>query len=266
MPLIERHALDARLRRVTVARVEPRGAGMRRVVFEGPDLDDLVFHGPSDHAKVFFPTEPDGEPAVPTEGFTSRNDPRYVCREYTVRRDVDGTGLVMGMALHEDGPAGRWAAAAEPGRVLGVYGPKTSKVPPLDLDGYLLVADLTGLPAVTNWLGMLADRPGRVHVVVEVQGPEEQVELPTRDGVTVTWVHRGATPPGTGTHLRDAVAATPLPSTRPWVWAGAEASVVRDVRRDLLARSVERQNLSMTGYWRAGVPNFDHKAPLDDAS
>lgn len=268
-PTVQRVALDARLRRLTVQRVEELGAGLRRVALGGPDLEGFVCDGPTDHAKVFFPAEPDGEPALPVmsgEGrWTDRQDPRYVCREYTVRTYEPSSGeLVLDMAVHGHGPAGRWAAAAEPGRVLGVYGPKTSKLPPLDLPRYVLVADETGLPAVTNWLDRLADRTGRVDVVVEVDGPQHEVPLPVRDGVTVTWLHRGtgeATEP-LATAVDRVLGTLPADDVpRTWFWAGAEAAAVREVRRRITDRGGERSMLSLTGYWRRGVANFDHKSP-----
>lgn len=46
-----------------------------------------------------------------------------------------------------------------------------------------------------------------------------------------------------------------------WVWAGAEASSVRAIRRHLRERGLTRDSFDMTGYWRAGVANFDHHSP-----
>lgn len=269
---VERLPLELRLRRLTVERVEELSASLRRVALGGPDVAGFVCHGPTDHAKVFFPEEPDGEPALPTfdgEGrWTDRQDPRYVCRDYSVRTFIPGaTQIVLDMAVHEHGPAGRWAAAARPGRTLGLYGPKTSKIPPLDRGTYLLAADETGLPALTSWLERLADRPGRVHAVVEVDGPADEVTLLQRDGVQVTWLHRSTAPAGTTTLLADALAGSPLLGTavaRPedaWVWAAGEADEMRAVRRAVA--EVDRSALSITGYWRRGVANFDHKAPVD---
>jgi NADPH-dependent ferric siderophore reductase len=263
MSITRRIPLDARLRRLTVSRVTELSASMRRVELGGTDLADFECFGPTDHAKVFFPTEPGGTPALPelTDGrFTDRQDPRYVCRDYTVRTWVPGTGtLVLDMATHDHGPAGRWAAAAEPGHELGVYGPKTSKIPPTDRAWYVLAADETGLPALTNWLERLpADAV--VHALAEVGGTADEVPLP--DGARVTWLHRGDAPAGTTTLLADAVAGLDIgPAHGPgWVWAGAEAGVVHGLRRAVADHGIERSSCSMTGYWRRGVANFDHKS------
>lgn len=187
----ERITLEARLRRLTVSAVTDLSASMRRVELGGPDLAGFECFGPTDHAKVFFPTEPGGTPALPdlTDGrFTDRQDPRYVCRDYTVRTWVPASGvLVLDMAVHEHGPAGRWAAAAEPGHELGVFGPKTSKIPPMDRAWYVLAADETGLPGLANWLERLPAGTV-VHALAEVGGPADEVPMP--DGVPITWVDR----------------------------------------------------------------------------
>lgn len=255
--------LDLRLRRLTVQRVDELSASVRRVALGGRDLAGFECHGPSDHAKVFFPAEPGAPLALPdVASWGGRQDPRHVVREYTVRTYVPSSDeLVLDMAVHPHGPAGRWAAQADVGQELGVLGPKTSKIGPTDRAWYVLVADETGLPALTNWLDRLP-RDARVHAFVEVGGPRDEVPLPDRPGTQVTWLHRGDAEPGSTTLLPDAVAATPVPADGPgWVWAGAEAGAVRAVRRDLAERGVDRKALSMTGYWRRGVANFDHKSP-----
>lgn len=265
---MQRIALDARMRRLTVQRVADLSPSLRRVVLGGPELDGFACHGPTDHAKVVFPDEPGMPLRLPDLAtWGGRQDPAFVCRDYTVRTYRPATGeLVLDMAVHAHGPAGRWAAQAAPGDELGVYGPKTSKLPPVDRAWYLLLADETGLPAVQNWLEQLpADRP--VRVVAEVDGPADEIALPARDGVEVVWAHRHGAPAGTSTALAAAVAAVDLPDAGPgWVWAGAEAGAVRGVRRALADRGVDRSWLSMTGYWRFGVANFDHKAPEPPAA
>lgn len=261
---VQRRTLDARLRRLTVQRVTDLSASLRRVELAGPELAGFECDGPTDHAKVFFPAEPGGEPSLPdaADAAGGRQDPRYVCRDYTVRTYVPSSdALVLDMAVHPHGPAGRWAAAAEPGHVLGVYGPKTTKIPPLDRDWYVLAADETGLPALANWLDRLPTGP-TVHALVEVAGPDDEVELPGQ--VAVTWLHRGDAEAGT-TDLLATAASGAFGAVQGtgggWVWAGAEASVVRALRGVAVAHGVEKRSLSMTGYWRRGVANFDHKAP-----
>lgn len=262
---IQRIVLEPRVRRLTVRRVEDLSRSLRRVVLAGEELHDFVALGPTDHAKVFFPAVPGGPlelPVIDGGRWTDRDDPRFLCRDYTIRTHHPDSGeLVLDMAVHGHGPAGRWAAQASAGQELGLYGPKTSKIPPMDRDWYVLGADETGLPALTNWLEQLPSAPA-VHAFVEVASREDEIDLPTRAGVDVTWLHRGAAEAGTTGLLADAVSRALASADGPgWVWAGAEASVIRTIRSLVAARGLDRTSFAMTGYWRRGVANFDHKSP-----
>jgi NADPH-dependent ferric siderophore reductase len=255
-----------RTRVLAVQRVEDLGGRMRRVVLGGPDLAGFAAPGPTDHAKVFFPAAPGADVVLPTVrdgAWLDRGDPRLTYREYTVRTyDPAAEQLVLDMTAHDHGPAGRWAAAAEPGGRVAVLGPKTSKVPPLDRPWYLLAADEAGLPALLNWLDRLP--PARtVLAFVEVDGPQDEIALPVRPGLSLTWIHRGRAPRG-GTPLRDAVAAASFPggAGQGLAWGGAEAASARALRRHLVEeRGLPRALVDVTGYWRAGVAHFDHKSP-----
>lgn len=261
-PLVARH--------LEVVRVETLSRVLRRVTLDGPDLAGFAAEGPADHCKVFFPARPGDavvHPVVEDGRWVNRADERLVHRDYTVRTYTPGEGLVLDMVVHEHGPAGRWAAQAAPGQELGVLGPRGSALPPRDRDRYLLASDLTGLPAVLNWLDRL---PASAHarVLVEVGTADETVHLGHRTAdVEVTWVHRGDVEPGTSTVLVDAVrAAVPdwLDGTTPdrvWAFAAAEASTVRAIRRLLGEAGLDRGSFHMTGYWRVGVANFDHHSP-----
>ena len=267
---VRRLTLDLRVRRLQVVDVVDLGRGLRRVTLGGPEAEGFTCSGPSDHAKVLFPAD-DGRlvlPDVADRRLVDGPDIAYVARDYTIRTHRPGDGTItLDMAVHGHGPAGRWAAAAAAGQELGLFGPKTTKLPPLDRAWYLLAADETGLPAVTNWLERLAASPvpgRRVHAFVEVDGPQDELDLPADDGVVVTWVHRDGASAGTTTALADAVASAawgaPDGAAPGWVFAGAEATSVRALRRVVADRGVDRASLSMTGYWRLGVANFDHKS------
>jgi NADPH-dependent ferric siderophore reductase len=252
-------------RLLTVLRVVDVSASLRRVHLGGPELEGFASHGPTDHAKAFFPASDGGVPRMPrmADGrWVDRNEAGFVVRDYTVRTYDAAVGEVtLDMVVHQHGPAGRWAAQARPGQRLGLLGPKSSVLRPLDRAWYLLVADETGLPALLNWLDRL---PPSTHVdaVIEVGGPDDEAPLPPHPGLAVTWVHRGTVPAASGA-LADAVAGLPLDvrSAPGYVWAGAEASAVRAVRRLLDDRGLEPSSTSLSGYWRRGVANFDHHSP-----
>ena len=267
-------------RRLTVLRVEDLSRSMRRVVLGGPELSGFVSDGPIDHFKLFFPDASGAlvMPRLDEERWVNRDDPGLVYRDYTVRtfgvpaltHDAAVDELVVDLAVHDHGPAGRWAGQAAPGQELGTLGPRSTKAAPLDRDWYVLAGDETGLPGVLNWLDRLPEQ-APVQVLLEVDGPADEVELPARAATTVTWLHRNGAPAGSTSLLSDAVAAADFGARAAgestgtglgWVWAAAEASAVRAIRTHVTAeRGLDRSSFAMTGFWRLGVENFDHHSP-----
>jgi NADPH-dependent ferric siderophore reductase len=261
---VQRTKLPLVARRLEVLRVEDLSASMRRVVLGGPELAGFRADGPTDHAKVWFPPDgrPDDAPLLPTEVDGAWVAPDgATCRDYSIRTfDAAAGEVVLDMAVHAHGPAGRWAAQARPGQQLGLLGPKTTKIPPMDRAEYVFAVDETGLPGVQSWLEQLPAGP-RALVLAEVGGAQDEIPLPTRPGTTVTWLHRGDAPAGTTTLLADAVrdALADAPDDV-WFWAAAEAMVVRAIRGHVAAAGLDKRSCAMTGYWRRGVANFDHKS------
>ena len=109
---------------------------------------------------------------------------------YTVRAwRPEVAELDMLFVLHGEGHASGWAARARRGDPVALWGPRTGYHPPADTDWLLLVADETGLPAVAVILEQLpAGMPARV--LAEVADEHEHQDLPVRQGVEVTWLHR----------------------------------------------------------------------------
>jgi NADPH-dependent ferric siderophore reductase len=101
-------------------------------------------------------------------------------------------------------------------------------------------------------------------VFLEVADAAEEQPLASAADVRVTWLHRDAAEPGTTDLLARAVAATDLPDGEGFVWAAGEAGAMRPVRRHLRERGLPKDWVDVDGYWKRGVANHDHHAPIDD--
>ena len=262
MPTVTRVRHPFTLRRLVVQDVEDLSPTLRQVHLTGPALDGFASLGPTDHVKVAFGLD-GADPVMPViedERWTNRGAPGLTVRDETVRA-FDGTRLTLQLVAGDHGPAGRWAAQASAGQVLGVVGPRSSKIPPIDRERYLLACDETGVGALARWLELLPTT-ARVDALVEVDSAHHHVALPAHDGLHVAWLHRDdarttATPPL-------AIAAMDLlghpdPSTI-WVWAAGEAAAVRALRTHATDHGLA-ESIAMTGYWRRGVADFDHHGP-----
>lgn len=169
-------------------------------------------------------------------------------RSYTVRaRDpVTGT-LDLDVALHPAGVVAAWAERVERGEQVRLSDPRGWYAPPPDTTWQLLVADLSGLPA----LARIAEATAvalPTSAVVEVPGPADRQPLP--EAVNVRWLvgGNGVGPSG----LPAAVAATDWPTGPGYVWFAGEAAGARAVRRHLRELAWPVRRYRVLGYWRAG--------------
>jgi len=250
--------LAAAATRVTeVAAVRDVVPGLREVTFRGGDL--ATFTPLSADTFLYLLLPPPARPDLVVDAsftweraFAMPEEERPVGAYYTVRRwRPEVAEMDVWMVLHgDDGPASAWAARAQVGDRVALWGPRSAFVPPAGTDRLLLVADETGLPAVA---AILEQRPAGqpAHVIAEVEDEAHQPPLPLDDAVTVEWVHRRGAAPGTTTLLLDAVVALPPLQGTPYVWGGAESRTLTKVRKEIrVNRGLPREQVSLVGYWR----------------
>ena len=246
----------------TVVATEMMTPRIKQITFGGGDLVNFQPLGPDQFVYVLAAAP--GQAELPIDASFSweqyeATEPheRPIGAYYTVRHwRPEAAELDMWFVLHGDGddhasgPASTWAAQAEPGESVGLWGPRTSWSPPADTEWYLLTGDETGLPAIAAILESLpSGTPARVFV--ETTGTADRVELPAGPAVEVTWIDRGDEPAGTTTLLADAVRAMPWPDGAAYAWGGGESRAMTAIRKYVRREvGLTREAVSMTGYWR----------------
>jgi NADPH-dependent ferric siderophore reductase len=166
-------------------------------------------------------------------------------RTYTVR-DWDGERLTIDFVVHGDeGVAGPWAAAAQPGDTLELRGPGGAYTPDPAADWHLMIGDPSVVPAISASLARVPE--GRlVHVLLQGDGPEDEQPLESPGDLRVQWLHGGG-----DERLADAVRSLEWPEGDVHAFVHGEASAVRALRRHLLAeRGLPRESVSISGYWK----------------
>ncbi|MGP3974642.1 siderophore-interacting protein [Streptomyces sp. 8N114] len=257
----ERPARPARnkpqLHQARVIRTEQLTPHMVRVVLGGESLTGFPAGEYTDHyVKLLFPA-PGVRYPEPFDIARIRADlPRSQwpsMRTYTVRAwDPAALELTIDFVVHGDeGLAGPWARSATAGEEVRFLGPGGAYAPSPEADWHLLAGDESALPAIAASLARIpAGAP--VRALIEVAGPEEEQPLDTPPGAQVRWLHRGAAP--VGERLVAAVRELEFPPGRVHAFVHGEAGFVKELRGHLrLERGIEREQLSISGYWRLGA-------------
>lgn len=237
----------------TVVRTERLAPRLVRVVLGGEGLAGFALPAFTDaYVNAQFP-RPGSTLSVPFDDDHARTLPREqrpAARRYTVSGwDAARVELSLDVVTHGDqGVAGPWAQAACPGDRLQLRGPSGGYAPDPTADRHLMVGDESALPAITRSLAALPTG-ARAQVVLEVDGPEDELSLPSAATVDLRWVHRGAATDDAS--LARAVEALPRPLGRVQAFVHGEAAATRAVRTVLLRDwGLAREDLSCSPYWR----------------
>ena len=202
---------EPRRRELEVKSVQQVSAHMVRVTLGG-DLAGFTSLGFDDHVKLFFPEGPAG----------ADGEPPMASRDYTPRRyDPAASTLEIEFVLHDAGPATRWASQVQPGHSLRIGGPRGSFIIPTNFDWHLLIGDDTALPAIARRLAELpADT--RAVVLLEVDGPGDEIAFESAADVSVTWAHRNGAAAGSTDVLAKALKTLPMPTGDYYAWVACE--------------------------------------------
>jgi NADPH-dependent ferric siderophore reductase len=232
---------------------------IRRVWFEGEDpaefrqaFADSTFT--DRYVKLVFPkpgvTYPEPLDMRALRGSMPAED-LPVVRTYTALfPDLEAATVAIDFVTHGDvGVAGPWAQGAQPGDRLLANGPGGAYAPAPEADWHLLVGDESAVPAITAALAALPD-DAVARVVVLVDDADHEPALPGPAGAQVTFLHRSST----AESLEATVRAMEFLPGRVHAFVHGEAQeVMHGIRPHLLKeRGLERDQVSISGYWRRG--------------
>jgi NADPH-dependent ferric siderophore reductase len=240
-----------------VAEITDRSPNVREIVFEG-GLDTFASLG-GDQFVYLMVRQPGGAdvPADHTMSAQLAADPMTgpIGAYYTVRGwDRRAHRITLWMVRHgRRGSVGSWVDRCTIGERVALWGPRAGFGARPAAGSWLFVADESGFGAVAALLDELP-AGASARVFVETVDAGHEVELPLRDGVTVTWLHRGPDEAGTGERLLGAVRELDraTDTARGLVAFGAGESAQMTKIRHHLRRHIRlpAADISVTGYWR----------------
>jgi NADPH-dependent ferric siderophore reductase len=255
---VERVRHPLKFRTLRVLRTQSLAPNFLSVVFTGDDLDDFVSASFDDHIKLFFPEPGQDQAALANSAVGST--PSGIRRDFTPRRfDRANRELEIQFALHGTGPASEWTSRAKKGDMLGIGGPRGSRVIPVDFDWFLMVGDATAFPAMGRRLDELPAGKN-ITVIAAANGPDERIELAGENAngsngagnpnFRIIWVDLQTDPKA----LEHAVAEFNVPAGEGYVWAAGEAAAMRAIHADLAgSRGVPKARIRAAAYWKKGT-------------
>jgi len=243
---------------LTVLRKELLSPHMVRIVAGGPGFSDYANNDYVDrYVKIVFP-QPGVDYDFPLDLWTIRETmPREQwphTRTYTIRWvDVAAQELAIDFVVHGDeGLAGPWAAAAEPGETLVFTGPGGGFNPNPDADWYLFAGDDAAIPAVAASVEALApDARGVAYLEVDSEADILPIAAPA--GLEMHWLLRRGVPAGSSDLLLEALRNTQWLPGQVDVFAHGERGYMKGLREIFFVqRGLERSQVSLSGYWAQG--------------
>lgn len=243
---------------LTVIRTEKLSEHMVRVIAGGTGFADFQPNLSTDqYVKIHF-LQAGVEYPKPVDVFALRESlPREqwpVTRTYTIRWvDQVQAQLAIDFVVHGDeGLAGPWAAAAQPGDRLIISGPGGGYAPNPEADWHLFAGDESALPAIAAGIESLPESAqGLAFIEVGSQADVQKVSAPS--GLEVQWILRDGAAAGTSSKLIEAVSTSVWPEGTVHAFVHGEREYVKALRDVLFKqRGLERNQVSISGYWAYG--------------
>lgn len=251
---------------LTVLRREQLSAHMVRIVAGGEGFAEYVNNDFVDrYVKIAFPQKGVDYPEPLDLWAVRESMPRELwphTRTYTVRWvDAAAGELAIDFVVHGDeGLAGPWAAAAQPGDSLIFTGPGGGYNPDPAADWYLLAGDEAALPAIAAVIESLpSGARGLAFLEVDTDADVQPIAAPA--ALELVWLKRDGAPAGGSDLLVNAVRDAEWPDGRVDVFAHGERGYMKGLREVLFRqRGLERGQVSLSGYWAMGRVEDDFQA------
>jgi len=227
-------------------------ANMQRITLKGAALADFSNDCAGNYIKFLFNS------AGNTDLSTVPEDEKPIMRTYTIRRfsPINHT-IEIDFVRHitEDlqcGFAARWAMNAKKGDIINIVGPGAIKDMNTHADWFLMVADMTALPALSAKIKNLPnDAKGYAIIKVIENNDIQLIEAPSN--FKVIWITN-----------EESLASTVKSLT--WldgiisIWTACEFDSMRQLRSYFRTdKQVAHENIYISSYWKQGVSEDGHK-------
>jgi NADPH-dependent ferric siderophore reductase len=229
---------------LVVQRSERITPNMQRITFAGEGLAGFPNDTASAYLKLQFPQSNDS----------------VATRSYTVRHfNPAARELEIDFVVHGDsGPASGWAEKAVVGDTIRAGGPGPKKLLNLSGDWFLVIGDMSALPAIgANLAHLPSDAKG--YALLELLDVDDRQDLKAPPGIELRWIVN----PEPARSIDVVMAAI---RSLDWLhgeceaWVAGELDTVRAVRNYLKTeRGMTREQFYASSYWQFGRTDEQHR-------
>ena len=244
---------------------------MCRITLGGVGLSGFPTDQDGAYIKLMFPQSEDSQdddtqPLNHTQSSQNQlQTAKPLLRTYTIRCQRNDE-IDVDFAIHDaKGPASTWAQNAKVGDHILVGGPGPKKLINYEADWFLLVGDMTALPAISVNLAQLPD-DARGYAVLEITTAADRQTLKKPDNVEIHWVINDTPNVDKSPLLARVQQLTWLPG-QPAIWTACEFHSMRALRQYFKhERQVPKSHLYISSYWKVDSNEDEHKIiKRDDA-
>lgn len=230
---------------------------MRRVTLHGEALADFPEHSVGAYIKLLFNQAGNTKPAMRTYTIAEqRSEQNEIDVDFMLHTSSDN-------AVH--GIAAPWSLSALPGDEITLSGPGPAKFVNTDAEYFLLAADMTALPALTENLRRLPET-AKGQVYIEILTDEDKQDLPKPEKVQINWVVNHD-PGSDESPLFHEIARLDRQDHNLAAWVACEFKTMKKIRQHLKVEiGIEKTHLYISSYWKKGNTEEQHKiVKRDDA-
>jgi NADPH-dependent ferric siderophore reductase len=237
--------MSRKMRMTQVHAIQDISPHMRRITLSGEDLNDFPIHQESAHVKAIFPQS---KGAIPKLGLYL--GAKKWMRSYTVRDFNEQTKkLTLDFAVNDhQGLATNWASEVQVGDYLGISGPGPTKHTNLNAPWHLLLADLTGLPALAAILEKLP-RQAQGNAFIQIPNKADQQVIKSPKGIKINWLVNDD--PLRNPLLEEIVKLT-WPAGSPAIFIATQSAHMKTLKAHVKKQPNYKKSYTYaSGYWKA---------------
>lgn len=239
---------------LTVTTIENLSKNLKRIVFTD-NSNSLKPEHESGYLKLQFQDD-NGEPIRRSYTILEVQN-----NQETVDAGLDAAvDVSVDFVLHEGGFGATWAKNARIGEQITAMGPGPAKLVDTSLDWFILMGDMTALPAIAVNLKTLAqNKPTATgYAIIEVLDESDIQPLIKPKGIDVEWLVNADNHQSLQ-KMQSAIADKTWLTGTPYVWIASEFESARGLRQFLREEKGITTDRYVSSYWKIGETDEGNK-------